>query len=137
MAIQKRRSQMVMSSSDIANVYAKWNGGATMGTQRTWQQERDMREAAQARFAAKQAEETAHMQQMIEDGGDPMVPGYEYAPTETLEQIADRVAPNGSRAAQMKAAKAKAQQAVYAASRAPFAPNETDEEPPFSEQREA
>lgn len=58
-------------------------------------------------------------------------------PTETLEQIADRVAPNGNRAAQMKAAKAKAKQAAYTASRAPFQPNEVDEEPPFSEQREA
>jgi hypothetical protein len=37
--------------------------------------------------------------------------------TESLEDIANRVAPNGSRAAQMKAAKARAKQAAFTASR--------------------
>lgn len=36
-------------------------------------------------------------------------------PTETLEEIANRIAPNGARAAQMKVAKARAKLAVQAA----------------------
>lgn len=45
--------------------------------------------------------------------------GAESAParTETLEEIANRVAPNGGRKAMMKAAKDKAKQAVYRATR--------------------
>jgi ribosomal protein L37AE/L43A len=74
MAIRKTRSQMVMSSAEIAAVYADWGKEEAVGEQ-----------------------------------------------AETLEQIADRVAPQGGKQAAMKAAKARAKQAAQARMDASYA----------------
>jgi RNA polymerase subunit RPABC4/transcription elongation factor Spt4 len=111
MAIRKSRAQMVMSSAEIAAVYENWGRSEDMSTATKTCPTCGL---STPDGTCPDCDTTCGTCGLLTpDGTCP-----DCARAETLEQIANRVTPNGGKQAAMKSAKVRAKQAAEAARQA-------------------